>query len=312
MKSKATLGHLGMLLATVMWGAMSPIAKGVLEQGVVDGLSLSVIRIGGGTLLFLLFSLLPKKVTGDTKVQRKDLLTLFIASVIMISLNQGLFIIGIDYTTPVDTTVMCTLTPVFTLLLAAMFIGQPLTPLKVTGVVLGLTGALIMALSSEENEIASNPLLGNTLCILAQFCAAIYYVFFLKIINKYPPFTIMKWMFLFSSLTYIPCILMFTQPVEFSSLGLTSILSLLYIIIFPTFLAYLIIPFSQKMLKPTVISSYAYLQPVISASLAYFMGLALFGWNRIFATTMIFIGVYLVSYSVSKKNHPQSAVTEGA
>lgn len=301
-----------MLLATVMWGAMSPIAKGVLEQGVVDGLSLSVIRIGGGTLLFLLFSLLPKRVTGDTKVQRKDLLTLFLASVIMISLNQGLFIIGIDYTTPVDTTVMCTLTPVFTLLLAAMFIGQPLTPLKVTGVVLGLTGALIMALSSEENEIASNPLLGNTLCILAQVCAAIYYVFFLKIINKYPPFTIMKWMFLFSSLTYIPCILMFTQPIELSSLGLTSILSLLYIIIFPTFLAYLIIPFSQKMLKPTVISSYAYLQPVISASLAYFMGLALFGWNRIFATTMIFIGVYLVSYSMSKKNQPQSAVTEGA
>lgn len=312
MKSKATLGHLGMLLATVMWGAMSPIAKGVLEQGVVDGLSLSVIRIGGGTLLFLLFSLLPKRVTGDTKVQRKDLLTLFLASVIMISLNQGLFIIGIDYTTPVDTTVMCTLTPVFTLLLAAMFIGQPLTPLKVTGVVLGLTGALIMALSSEENEIASNPLLGNTLCILAQVCAAIYYVFFLKIINKYPPFTIMKWMFLFSSLTYIPCILMFTQPIELSSLGLTSILSLLYIIIFPTFLAYLIIPFSQKMLKPTVISSYAYLQPVISASLAYFMGLALFGWNRIFATTMIFIGVYLVSYSMSKKNQPQSAVTGGA
>lgn len=312
MKSKATLGHIGMLLATVMWGAMSPIAKGVLEQGVVDGLSLSVIRIGGGTLLFLLFSLLPKRVTGDTKVQRKDLLTLFLASVIMISLNQGLFIIGIDYTTPVDTTVMCTLTPVFTLLLAAMFIGQPLTPLKVTGVVLGLTGALIMALSSEENEIASNPLLGNTLCILAQVCAAIYYVFFLKIINKYPPFTIMKWMFLFSSLTYIPCILMFTQPIELSSLGLTSILSLLYIIIFPTFLAYLIIPFSQKMLKPTVISSYAYLQPVISASLAYFMGLALFGWNRIFATTMIFIGVYLVSYSMSKKNQPQSAVTEGA
>ena len=301
-----------MLLATVMWGAMSPIAKGVLEQGVVDGLSLSVIRIGGGTLLFLLFSLLPKRVTGDTKVQRKDLFTLFLASVIMISLNQGLFIIGIDYTTPVDTTVMCTLTPVFTLLLAAMFIGQPLTPLKVTGVVLGLTGALIMALSSEENEIASNPLLGNTLCILAQVCAAIYYVFFLKIINKYPPFTIMKWMFLFSSLTYIPCILMFTQPIELSSLGLTSILSLLYIIIFPTFLAYLIIPFSQKMLKPTVISSYAYLQPVISASLAYFMGLALFGWNRIFATTMIFIGVYLVSYSMSKKNQPQSAVTEGA
>ena len=287
-----------MLLATVMWGAMSPIAKGVLEQGVLDGLALSVVRIGGGTVLFLLFALLPRKITGDTKVERKDFLSLFLASVIMISANQGLFIIGIQYTSPIDTSVMCTLTPVFTLILAAIFIGQPLTPLKVSGVVLGLTGALLMAFSNESNEIATNPLLGNTLGMLAQICAAVYYVFFLKLINKYPAFTIMKWMFLFSSLTYIPCMLPFIGSIQWSALEHSSFLSLAYIILFPTFLAYLIIPYSQRVLKPTVISTYAYLQPVVSSLLAAVMGLALFGWNRIFATSLIFIGVYMVSYAM--------------
>ena len=164
---------MAMLLATVMWGAMAPIAKGVLEEDILDGIALSIVRIGGGAILFLLFSLLPKRLTGDCKVDRKDFLTLFLASMIMISANQGLFIIGIEYTSPVDTSVMCTLTPVFTLLLAAIFIGNPMTPLKVTGVVLGLTGALLMAFSNEENEIATNPMLGNTLCILAQICAAV-------------------------------------------------------------------------------------------------------------------------------------------
>ena len=293
-----------MLMATVMWGAMAPIAKGVLEQGVFDGMTLSVFRIGGGTLLFLLFSLLPASITGDCKVKPRDYIVLFIASVVMISANQGLFILGIEYTSPVDTSVMCTLTPVFTLLLAAIFIGQPLTSLKVAGIVIGLTGALIMAFSNEGTEIAKNPLLGNTLCMLAQICAAVYYVFFLKLINKYPPFTIMKWMFLFSSLTYIPCMLPFIGEIKWSGFEGTTLISLAYIIIFPTFLAYLIIPYAQRLLKPTVISSYAYLQPVVSAILSSIMGLALFGWNRIIATALIFLGVYMVSFSMNRNLYP--------
>lgn len=307
--SKIYSGHLSMLLATVMWGAMAPIAKGVLEEGVLNGISLSIIRIGGGTILFLLFSLLPKSLTGDTKVAPKDFLPLFLASVIMISANQGLFIIGIQYTSPIDTSVMCTLTPVFTLLLAAIFIGNPLTPLKVTGVVLGLGGALIMAFTNQSEDIATNPMLGNILCISAQLCAAIYYVFFLKLINKYPPFTIMKWMFLFSSLTYIPCMLPFIGDIGWESLSGSSVLSLAYIIIFPTFLAYLIIPFAQRLLKPTVVSTYAYLQPVVSAILSTAMGLALFGWNRIIATALIFLGVYLVSFSMHTRPQKQLSGT---
>ena len=288
-----------MLCATIMWGALSPIAKGVLEEGLIDGLALSAIRIGGGAILFLMFALLPKSMTDDRPVERKDLWTLFLASFIMISLNQGLFIIGIQYTTPIDTSVMCTLTPVFTLLLAAMFIGQRLTPMKIFGVFLGLAGALLIAFTETGNGIASNPVLGDALCVLAQVCAAIYYVFFLQIINKYPPFTIMKWMFLFSAITYVPCMAPFLMDVSWSELGSQTWWSLGYIIIFPTFLAYLIIPFSQKVLKPTVISMYAYLQPVVSAVLAAVMGLAIFGWSRIIGTLMIFCGVFLVSLSVS-------------
>ena len=288
-------GHLAMLCATILWGAMSPIAKGVLETGVIDGLALSAIRIGGGAFLFFLASLLPKSLTNDQPVDRQDLFTLFLASVIMISANQGLFIIGIQYTAPIDTTVMCTLTPVFTLLLAALFIGQKLTPLKIFGVLIGLIGALVIAFSETNSGIASNPLLGDTLCVLAQICAAVYYVFFLKIINKYSPFTIMKWMFMFSALTYVPCMIPFLKDITWSAIDSASILSLAYIIIFPTFTAYLIIPFSQRILKPTVLSMYAYLQPVVSAVLAAVMGLAIFGWSRIIGTLMIFTGVFLVS-----------------
>lgn len=293
-------GHLGMLAATIMWGILSPITKGVLEGGVISGLALSAIRIGGGTILFMLASMLPSSITGDCRVDRRDLWQLFVASIIMISLNQGLFIIAIQFTTPIDTSVMTTMTPVFTLLLAAIFIRQPLTPLKILGVLMGLGGALMIAFSQTDSGIASNPILGDFLCIMAQICAAVYYIFFLKLINKYPPFTIMKWMFLFSFLTYVPCMIPFLAEVDWSALDSIDYWSLAYIIVFPTFLAYLIIPFAQRILKPTVISMYAYLQPVVSSILSTIMGLAVFGWSRIIGTLLIFTGVFLVSFAVRK------------
>ena len=298
-------GHVAMLFATMFWGAMSPVAKGILENGIVEGIALSAIRIGGGALLFLTAAFLPRKWTGDTSVDKKDLWTLFIASVLMISLNQGLFIIGIGYTSPIDTSVMCTLTPVFTLILAALFINMPMTPIKIIGVILGLGGALIMAVTDTGSEIASNPLLGDTLCMLAQICAALYYVFFLRIIDRYPPFTIMKWMFLFSALSYIPATLPWLSDVAWSSIDLPSWWSLAYIILFPTFIAYLIIPFSQKLLKPTVISMYAYFQPVFAALIAAIMGLAAFGWIKIGATLLIFTGVFLVSLATARQPKKQ-------
>ena len=293
-----------MLGATTLWGAMTPIAKNVLEEGLIDGLSLSVLRIGGGAILFILASLLPRSITGDVAVIRRDLWKLLLASMIMISANQGLFIIGIEYTAPVDTSVMCTLTPVFTLVLAAIFIGQPLNVLKVSGVVIGLGGALLMAFTDEGSVIAKNPLLGDMLCLLAQLCAAVYYVFFLDVINKYPPFTIMKWMFIFAGITYVPCMIPFIDVIPLDSVSVSSLMSLVYIIVFPTFIAYLIIPFAQRLLRPTVISIYAYFQPVVAALIAWIMGLVIFGPLRIIATILIFTGVFLVStHSTSKNSH---------
>ena len=290
-------GHLAMLFATILWGAMSPIAKGVLQEGALNGLALSAIRISGGALLFCMAAMLPSHLTGDVRIDRKDFGKLFLASLLMISANQGLFIIGISYTTPIDTTVMCTLTPVFTLLLAAIFIGQRLTVLKIAGVVIGLSGALIMAFTGGSSDVAVNPLLGDMLCLGAQICAAVYYVFFLGIINRYPPFTIMKWMFLLSALTYVPCMTPWLMQTDWQALSSNSLWSLAYIVVFPTFIAYLIIPFSQRLLKPTVISMYAYFQPVVAALIASAMGLAMFGLERIIATALIFAGVFMVSYN---------------
>lgn len=307
-KARAWQGHLAMLAANMVWGAMSPICKGVLESGAISGTALSAVRILGGTLLFLVTGLfLPRSIKGEERVARGDLAKMFVASILMISANQALYIIGIGYTTPIDSAVMSTLTPVFTMLLAAIFIAMPLSWMKTGGVALGLGGALIMVLiGGGRGAVATNPALGDTLCLLAQMCAALYYVLFAGFSRRYTPFTMMKWMFIFSSLSYVPCTLPWLLATDWGAISLTSWLSIAYIVVFATFIGYLLIPFSQRLLKPTVVSMYTYFQPTTAALLAAVMGFAQFGVVKIVATLMIFAGVWFVTRSPSGKETPEA------
>ncbi|MDE5970961.1 MAG: DMT family transporter, partial [Muribaculaceae bacterium] len=205
---------------------------------------------------------------------------------------------GIQFTSPVDASIMSTLTPVFTMICAAVLISMPITWLKGFGVALGLGGALMMVLGDTgQSEKAINPMFGNTMCLIAQFCAALYYVLFRNIINRYSPYTLMKWMFIASSLTY--CLPLSPRLIAIDYAAFTPAMwwSIAYIIVFATFIGYLLIPFSQRLLKPTVISMYSYFQPVTSAILATALGLAAFGLIKIAATVLIFAGVFAVSRS---------------
>lgn len=296
-------GHLAMLFANMVWGAMSPISKFVTDSG-VDGIALSAIRIAGGALIFLLFSLLPSSIIKREKVEKKDMLKLFLASILIISANQAMYIVGIGFTSPIDSSVMSTLTPVFTMIFAAIFISMPISFLKSIGVALGLGGALMLVFSGGNSDAevsnASNPILGDSLCLIAQICAALYYVAFTGLINRYSAFTLMKWMYLFSAITYVPCTLPWLLEVDFQTFTPEIWGAIAYIIIFASFIGYLLIPYSQKILKPTTVSMYTYFQPTTAAILTAIMGLGDFGPVKIFATGLIFMGVWFVSRSRGK------------
>lgn len=292
-------GHLAMMFANMMWGLMAPVSKSVMLTGCVTPLSLSSIRITGGAVLFWLLSfILPQSVVKKEKIEKRDLLKIFFASLLIISVNQALFIIGIGYTNPIDASVMSTLTPIFTMIFAALFIHERITPLKTLGVILGTSGALMLILyGAQPDTTAVNPVLGSSLCLIAQVCAALYYVLFKDIIKKYSPYTLMKWLFLFSVITYIPFTVPELMKLDISIFTPVTVADIAFIIIFPTFISYLLIPFSQKLLKPTVVSMYNYLQPVTSALLATVLGLAAFGAVKAGATALIFLGVWVVTQS---------------
>ncbi|MDE6513643.1 MAG: DMT family transporter [Muribaculaceae bacterium] len=292
-----------MLLANLGWGIMSPISKDVMLSQTISPLALSGIRILGGATMFLLFSfILPESMQPRQKIDRTDWKSLLLASVLIISANQGLFILGVGMTNPIDSSVMSSLTPVFTMILSAIFLHYRLTWLKITGVAIGLLGTLLLVFNSPQSGIATNPVMGDSMCLLAQICAAVYYVAFGRIIDKYSPYTLMKWLFFLSAVTYVPFCIPAILSVDFQALGWKIWLETAYIIVIATFISYLMIPVAQRQLKPTVVSMYNYLQPVVAAMVAVGLGVGTFGPVKGLATLLVFFGIYLVNMNSRNQN----------
>lgn len=310
-RSSNLSAHVALLLANILWGVMTPISKSLLLQGNISPLALSAIRIGGGALLFLLCSLLlPHSIAPKESIRRSDFLKIAIASVLMISANQGLFILGIGFTNPIDSSVMSSMTPMITMIFAAFILHFPITRLKFIGVALGLAGVIILVTDSAgQSTIASNPLLGDALCLGAQICAALYYVVFTGLIKRYAPFTLMKWMFYISALTYVPFCIPEVARIDPRLLTATDYASLAYIIIFATCIAYLTLPYAQRRLKPTVISIYNYFQPLAAAIVAVWIGVGEFGPVKLAATALIFIGVWFVNNNTSNDSNNSGSNT---
>lgn len=298
MERKILKGHLSVFSSNLIWGMMSPISKSIFMLGMVSAVSLTSIRMVCAAVLFWIASLFMK----PEKVTRRDLLLLFAASFCAITFNQGIFVLGISYTTPIDASVIASLVPVFTMVLAALIQKEPMTVKKIVGVLLGLSGALGLILFGAHTGAgeARNALLGNTLCLIAEIFFSLYLVLFKGLINRYSSITLMKWMFLFASLCCLPFTGREVLSIPYSELPISTWLSLLYVVLGATFLCYILMPIAQKSLRPTVVSMYNYVQPVVSAVLAILWGLDNFTFVKAVSILLVFVGVYVVTQSKSR------------
>lgn len=111
----------------------------------------------------------------------------------------------------------------------------------------------------------------------------------------------MKWMFLFGTIMVLPICYKPLSEVPFASLPAEIWLKLAYIVLAATFVTYLLIPVGQVRLRPTTLSMYNYLQPIVTTLVAVFMGMDTFGWHKALAAGLVFLGVYVVTQSKSRQ-----------
>ena len=286
------------MVANVSWGLMAPFLKDLLNGGIITPMALSGYRIIGGALLFWLIGMFVKPdKNACNSIERRDIVPLIIASLLVIGLNQVLIIVGMSLTSPVDASVVCSLTPIFTLIFGAILMGIAFTWNKALGVTIGLAGALIFVFTGQADAetYVSNPVLGDVACLMAQVFGALYLVCFTKLISKYSLITLMKWMFLISGIAVLPFSLPDMLAVDWSQVILMEYIDLTFIILFGTCLAYMLIPVAQRRVEPTVIAMYNYLQPVVAVVFSVIAGLATFSITNAIATAMVFVGVWIVN-----------------
>ena len=293
-------GHSSMLGANVMWGLMSPVAKFVMVGCAVTPLVVTDLRITGAMVLFWIASFFQK----PERVAPKDLLKLLGASLLAIVFNQGCFIFGVGLTSPVDASIITTSMPLLAMVLAAIYLKEPITGKKVLGIAVGATGALLLILGSHqvsEAKAAGNHYIwGDLLVLLAQFSYALYFVLFKNFVNKYSLITIMKWMFTYAFICALPFSYNDLLHTEWKSLQNTEIGALVFIVVGSTFISYVLIVIGQKNLRPTVAGMYNYVQPLVASIVAVCWGMDTFNFVKIISVALIFGGVYLVTNSRSK------------
>lgn len=287
-----------MFLACAIWGLMAPLGKDAMTHG-VGGLEMVTFRVVGGAVCFWIASLFVKQ----EKVRHKDMLLFFFAAMLSIVLNQCCYTIGLSITSPVNASIMTTMMPIITMILAALFLKEPITGKKVMGVFCGAVGAFLLITTGARVASGNGGvLLGDLLCLSAQLCFAIYLTVFKHLIQRYTVITCMKWMITYAAIVIMPISFYRMQQLPWADIPAKTWWETAFVVVGGTFLAYIFMMQGQKILRPTVVAMYNYVQPIIACIVSVAIGLGVFGLWQALAVVLVFFGVWLVTQSKSRRD----------
>lgn len=285
-----------MLCAGTCWGLMAPIGKDAMLNG-IDGIDLVSFRVLGGALLFWLTSLFTKK----EHVPVKDILLLGCAGLFALVFNQCSYTIGLNLTSPSNSSIMTTSMPIFAMVLSFFILKEPITWQKAGGVLLGCAGAvIIITTSATAGNAKVGNIWGDLLCMSAQLSFALYLSLFKPLVQKYSLFTVNKWMFTWATLIIWPFTLGHVSSINFASVPMSTWWETGFVVFFGTYISYICMMVGQQTLRPTVVSVYNYMQPLVSVSVSVAVGLSVFKTSQALAAILVFSGVWFVVKSKSK------------
>ena len=301
------IAHISMFLACAFWGLMAPIGKDAMTHG-VDGIHMVSFRVMGGAILFWVTSLLihirqRRRHEASEHVPLRDKLLFIGAGLFGLVTNQCCYTIGLSITSPINASIVTTSMPIFAMILAALILKEPITGKKALGVLMGCSGALILILTSATAVNAKvGDIRGDLLCLLAQFSFALYLSLFNPLIRRYSVFTVNKWMFLWASLMLIPFTFRHVMVIHWQEVPAKTWWEVGYVVVFCTFIGYILTMIGQKTLRPTVVSIYNYVQPLVSVIASLLMGIGILRWSQGLAVVLVFSGVWLVTKSKSRRD----------
>jgi len=289
--NKRTLALLAALIATSIYGLNHTIAKGLMPT-YIGPFGFILARVLGAAILFWIIGIWGPK----ERIDKKDWKRIILCAIFGMVINMLMFFKGLSLSTPINASIIVTISPIIVFLISAFFIKEKINLIKYFGIGLGFSGALALILFSNEMRIdAPNITLGNILFVVNAISYGIYLVIVKPLTLKYHPFTLMKWIFLIAVIINLPITITEFMEVKWASLPFEAIWKLSFVVIGTTFLTYLLNLYALKELKASTVGVFMYLQPPIAIVFAIMVGSDSLTFIKVVATLLIFAGIYLVS-----------------
>ncbi len=301
MISSRVKAHIALLTVNMIYGANYLIAKGLMPHK-IEASALVFLRISGAGVLFLVLKLFVKE-----KVERKDMLRLALCGFLGVAANQFFSMNGLSLTSPVDAAIIVTAMPIFTVIISYFILKEPLTLQRILGISIGGFGAVLLIYLGNSG-IGTGSLIGNIFVGINALVFSFYLVIIKPMTRKYKPITIIAWTFTFGFIFMFPFCIEKLLHTDFQSFEVTNWVSLFYVVLGPTFFAYLLNMFALQYVKPTVSSSYIYVHPAMAMLLitiiTYFVPDSQYTgditFTKLLCCVLIIVGVYLISSSPLK------------
>ncbi|MCL2414120.1 MAG: DMT family transporter [Bacteroidales bacterium] len=282
--------HAAIIVANLVFGVNYVFSR-MLVLDYISPMATTVARVLFAMVMFWGFALFGSY----QKVEKRDLLKLFICGQLGVSLNIFLFLKGISYTSPMDSSVIMTLTPLLVLLISAIVLKESITRNKILGIIFGGTGAILLITSSGvHGTFGPHQWLGNVLSFGSALAYSIYLVIVKPLMEKYSPLTVVRWIFTFAAITVIPIGGMDFLQTNWAAFDAKGVALLAYMLIGATFITYLCIAYGLRKLRSTTVGIYNYSQPVIASLLTVLLGIDRLSPQFLLCAALVFSGVYLV------------------
>ncbi len=282
--------HLALAGTNLFFAINYSVVKFFTSTNIAGALGINIIRVGVSLVIFWALFLFKPKKPGFSK---KDWITLILCAFAAIALNQLLFIKGLSLSLPIHAALLTLITPILITLLAVRMLNEKLSVTKLVGLLLGISGALLLIGGREKGAPGDNIVLGDFLVILSAIAYTFYFILVKPLMDRHSPIDVVRWIFTFGFFFTLPlCFREFTEIQWQAFTGKHWIL--LFLIVVPgTSLAYIFNVYGIKILSASTAGAYIYSQPIFAVIIAMLFLHQKLSLVIIMAGVLIFSGVYL-------------------
>jgi len=297
--NKKQTAHLALLFTNLFFAINLSAVKHLTNAHLAGPFGINVVRVG--VSVFLLWSLFLFKPVNIT-VKKEDRGRLLLCAVTGIAVNQLLFLKGLSLTYSIHASLLMLITPILIVFIAAWVLKERTGILKIAGLALGITGAMVLILAKDNTGAGNDILSGDILIIINAISYTIYFILVKPLMLKYNPVVIIRWIFTIGLFMILPFGYTEFIQIPWEKYTMIDFTTMALVTITGTFLAYLFNVYGIKILGSSVAGFYIYTQPFFAALIAMIFLKEQLTLYKIIAAVLIFSGVYLVNRQTGKES----------